>query len=119
MVVNMNNEEQAAPVAQTLEAKLDEIVSAIAMVNWTMQLIQNEFENTVAEHPEVTREQIIDMMKELEKNMNEKMQEQMKAQAATLNDPNLADIIVEAEQEEEEYHTSLSELEINDAMRTQ
>jgi len=43
----------------------------------------------------------------------------MKAQAATLNDPNLADIIVEAEQEEEEYHTSLSELEINDAMRTQ
>lgn len=95
MIVNMNNEtmdqalmsaeHNATPVALTLEQRLKEIINAVAAINWTAQLVQQEFEAVVAENKEYSREQIVEMMKAFEQEfINQAQRENQKS----LDEPN-------------------------------
>ena len=113
MIVNMNNEtmdqaimsaeHNATPVALTLEQRLKEIINAVAAINWTAQLVQQEFETIVAENKDHSREQIVEMMKALE----QEFIDQANAKNQPTNEETvMANIIEEGEREEEEFRSN-------------
>lgn len=68
MIVDMNGQEMAeTQEVPTLDQKLKELVNAVAMINWTAKLVQDEFASVVEEYKDShTKDEIIEMMKVLE-----------------------------------------------------
>lgn len=86
MIVDMNGQEMAdvngTQEVPTLDQKLKELVNAVAMINWTAKLVQDEFARVVEEYKELhTKDEIVEMMKVLELEFN-RQQEEMHLQEA-------------------------------------